>query len=95
MVPWPRGAAHDYVVQLRVLRFEGVADRHDIDLSVLAFGTVGMLPSRDGTGKEKKRWYSDENGVVEMANALETDHAASFEYPRRLDVVEIGDRVDL
>ena len=97
--------------------FEDTAARHDIDLSVLAFGTVGMLPSRDGTGKEKKRWYSDENGVVEMANALETGRllpthwdvwkgltadpsvllhlATSFEYPLRLDVVAIGDRVDL
>jgi L-ascorbate 6-phosphate lactonase len=97
--------------------FDAVADRHDVDVAVLAFGSVGMLPAKDGARRERKRWYSDENGVVEMAAALEADrllpthwdmwkgltadptvlhrHAASFDYPRHLDIVEIGDRIDL
>jgi L-ascorbate 6-phosphate lactonase len=73
----------------------------------------------DGETGESTRtkWYSDENQVIEAANALEIDrllpshwdmwkgltadpttlhhHAASFEYPRELEIAEIGDRVDL
>jgi L-ascorbate 6-phosphate lactonase len=97
--------------------FADVADRYDVDLGVLAFGTVGMVPDGETGEPTRTRWYSDENQVIEAANALEIDrllpshfdmwkgltadptalhrHAASFEYPRTLEVVEIGDRVDL
>jgi L-ascorbate 6-phosphate lactonase len=97
--------------------FEPVGEEYDIDLGVLAFGTVGRI--RDsGTGEpERTRWYNDENQIVEAANHLRLDrllpshwdmwrgltadptvlhhHAASFEYPRRLEIAEIGDRVEL
>ena len=94
-----------------------VGERHAIDLGVLAFGSVGMLPDKETREPERTRWYADENGTVEAANALELDrllpshwdmwrgmtadpsalvhHARSFEYPRRVEQVAIGDRIDL
>jgi L-ascorbate 6-phosphate lactonase len=97
--------------------YGSVADRHDVDLAVLAFGSVGMLPAKDGSGRVRKRWYNDENQVVETAATLEADrllpthwdmwrgltadpaalhhHASSFEHPRRLDVVQVGDSVEI
>jgi len=97
--------------------FEPVGEKYDIDLGVLAFGAVGMIP--DSTTGEPKRtqWYSDENMIIEAANELQLDrllpshwdmwkgmtteptvlhnHAASFDYPKTLQIAEIGDRVDL
>ena len=89
----------------------------DIDVGTLTFGTVGRIYQVDDDEVRVERWYSDENDVVEMANALELDrlipchfdmwkgvrgdpkslfsHSASFEYPRSIDIVEIGDRVDV
>ena len=94
-----------------------VGERHDIDLGVLAFGSYGMIPDKETREPALKRWYADENGVVEAARALQIDrllpshwdmwkgltadpsalvhHARSFEFPERIEVVEIGDRVDL
>jgi L-ascorbate 6-phosphate lactonase len=94
-----------------------VGARHDIDLGVLAFGSVGMIPDRETREPGRTQWYADENGVVEAASALRIDrllpshwdmwrgltadpsalvhHARSFEHPRRVEVVEVGDRVDL
>ncbi|MFB6161560.1 MAG: MBL fold metallo-hydrolase [Haloferacaceae archaeon] len=88
----------------------------DIDLGVLAFGSVGMLADGEG-GRAKKRWYSDENEVVDAADRLRIDrllpthwdvwkgmtadpaalhhHVRSFEFPRRLEVVEAGDRIHI
>ena len=97
--------------------FESIGEDYDIDLGVLAFGTVGMVP--DSTTGEPKRtkWYNDENQIIEAANHLQLDrllpshwdmwrgltadptvlhrHATSFEHPHRLEIAEIGDRVDL
>jgi len=97
--------------------FEGVAERHDLNLGALAFGSVGMIP--DKTTREPKwtRWYNDENQIVEAAATLELDrllpthwdmwkgltadpralhdHVRTFEYPQSLEIVEIGDRVDV
>jgi L-ascorbate 6-phosphate lactonase len=97
--------------------FEEVAERRDVDLAVLAFGSVGMLPAKDGSGLARKRWYNDENQIIETASTLEADrlvpthwdmwrgltadptalhrHASSFDYPRRLDVLEIGDSLEI
>jgi L-ascorbate 6-phosphate lactonase len=97
--------------------FSALADRFDIDLGVLAFGSAGHIPDKETREPERTQWYADENGVVRAANALELDrlvpshwdmwkgltadptvlhhHARSFDYPERLDVVEIGDRIDL
>ncbi len=97
--------------------FTDVADRHDIDVGILAFGSVGRIPDKETREPVRKKWYSDENEIVEAANALELDrlipthwdvwkgltadptalhpHVASFEHPKQLEIVEIGDRIDL
>ncbi|GGN88108.1 MULTISPECIES: MBL fold metallo-hydrolase [Haloarcula] len=97
--------------------FEAVGEAYDIDLGVLAFGTVGMIPDSDTGEPKRTKWYNDENMIIEAANELQLDtllpshwdmwkgmtteptvlhnHAASFEYPRSMEIVEIGDRVDL
>ncbi|AXG06829.1 MBL fold metallo-hydrolase [Haloplanus rubicundus] len=97
--------------------FRSLANRFDIDLGVLAFGSAGRIPDKETREPKRTQWYADENGVVRAANALELDrlvpshwdmwkgltadptvlhhHARSFDYPERLEVVEIGDRIDL
>jgi L-ascorbate 6-phosphate lactonase len=97
--------------------FADVADRFDIDLGVLAFGSAGRIPDKETREPTRTQWYADENAVIRAANALELDrllpshwdmwkgltadptalhhHATSFDYPERLEVVEVGDRVDL
>ncbi|PSP53985.1 MBL fold metallo-hydrolase [Halobacteriales archaeon QH_7_68_42] len=97
--------------------FEPVGERYDIDLGVLAFGTVGNPRDPESGERVRTRWYNDENMVVEAANDLQLDrllpshwdmwkgftteptvlhnHAATFPYPERLEIAEIGDRVDL
>jgi L-ascorbate 6-phosphate lactonase len=97
--------------------FADVAAEFDVDLGVLAFGTVGNIHSVADGETRRTKWYMDENEVVEAANALELDrllpshydmwrgvsgdpkalheHVASHEFPRALEVVTIGDRVDL
>ena len=94
--------------------FEDVGDRYDIDLGILAFGSVGMIPDKETRAPKRTRWYNDENQIVEAAAALQFDrllpshwdmwkgltadptalyeHVRSFEHPRRLEIVEIGDR---
>ena len=97
--------------------FEAVGEEYDVDVAVAAFGSVGMIDDSETGEPERTRWYADENGAIEIANALAADrllpshwdmwkgmtadptalhdHARSFEYPERLEVVEIGDRIDL
>ena len=97
--------------------FVDVGESYDIDLGVLAFGTVGNVPDKETGEPKRTRWYNDENQIVEAAEALQFDrllpshwdmwkvltsdpkvlhhHANSFEHPKRLEIVEIGDRVDL
>ncbi|MFB6153592.1 MAG: MBL fold metallo-hydrolase [Halodesulfurarchaeum sp.] len=53
--------------------FERVGERYDIDLGVLAFGSVGMIPRKNGGEPERTRWYNDENQIVEAAEALQLD----------------------
>ncbi len=97
--------------------FDRIGREYEIDLGILAFGSVGQVPDKETGEPARTRWYNDENQIVEAAAALELDallpshwdmwkgltadptalhhHVRSFEYPRRLEVVEIGDRVDL
>lgn len=97
--------------------FPRIADEFDIDLGVLALGSVGDIVYPDEGSVERTRWYMDENQVIEAANQLQLDrlmpthwdmwrgvgadptalfeHAASFEYPRVLEQIKIGDRVDV
>jgi L-ascorbate 6-phosphate lactonase len=97
--------------------FEAVGESYDIDLGILAFGSVGRILDRESEQAVRTPWYNDENAIIECANTLELDtllpshwdmwkgltadptvlhyHARSFPYPRSLEIVEIGDRVDL
>jgi L-ascorbate 6-phosphate lactonase len=97
--------------------FATIGTTFDIDLGVLAFGTVGNIRYSEDDAVRRTKWYMDENEVADAANALAVDrllpshfdmwrgvagdpnvlheHVASFEYPRVLEVVDIGDRVDL
>ncbi|TYT61158.1 MBL fold metallo-hydrolase [Natrialba swarupiae] len=97
--------------------FERIGGEYDIDVGILAFGTVGRIPDKETGEPKRTRWYSDENQIVEAASDLQLNrlvpshwdmwrgltsdpkvlhhHAKSFEHPGRVDVVEIGDRIDL
>ena len=97
--------------------FGRIGREYDLDLGILAFGTVGTIPDKETREPKRTRWYNDENQVVEAAAALRLDrllpshwdmwrgltadptslhhHAKSFEYPQRLEIVEIGDDVSL
>jgi len=97
--------------------FEALGERYDVDVGVLAFGSVGRIPDKETGELRRTKWYSDENEVVEAASALRVDrlvpthwdmwkgltadptalheHVRGFEHPRRLEVVEVGDRVDV
>jgi L-ascorbate 6-phosphate lactonase len=97
--------------------FADLGERYDLDLGILAFGSVGNIPDKETREPKRTRWYNDENQAVAAAAALQLDallpshwdmwkgltadptalhhHATSYEYPRSLEIVEIGDRVDL
>lgn len=97
--------------------FERIGEEYDIDLGVLAFGTVGNVPDKETGEPKRTRWYNDENQIIEAANALQLEtlcpshwdmwkgltadpkalyhHTNSFDYPATLEIIEIGDRVDL
>lgn len=94
-----------------------VGAEFDIDLGSLTVGTHGRIRDAEAGETSVTQWYSEENDVIEMANALELDrlipchwdmwksvaadpkilheHATSFEYPRCIEPVRIGDRVDV
>lgn len=97
--------------------FAEIGSRYDIDLGVLAFGSVGIMPDRETGESAVTSWYNDENQLVEAAVDLRLDrllpshwdmwkrltadpsmlheHARSFPYPDRLEIVEIGDQLSL
>jgi L-ascorbate 6-phosphate lactonase len=97
--------------------FAALGEQYDIDLGVLAFGSIGNIYDAETDRGERTRWYMDENQVIEAANDLQLqrlfpshwdmwrgvgadpkvlhEHAASFEYPRTVEVGNIGDRIDV
>ena len=99
--------------------FSDIATEFDIDLGVLAYGTVGNIFHTEDNPSETypTDWYNDGEQVVEAANQLDLDrlmpvhwdmwkgvgsdpkivheHAASYEHPRVVEIVSIGDRVDV
>ncbi|WP_042666195.1 MBL fold metallo-hydrolase [Haloferax sp. ATB1] len=97
--------------------FADIGERYDLNLGILAFGTIGNIPDKETGEPIRTKWYNDENQIIEAAGDLDLDrlvpthwdmwkgmtadpkvlhhHAKSFEAPRSLDLVEIGDRVDL
>lgn len=99
--------------------FSGIGDEFDIDLGMVAFGSVGTIvhTEEDPTAAYPTDWYNDASQVIEIANQLELDRlvpvhwdmwrgvgadptaihdvAASRQYPRVVEIVRIGDRLDL
>ncbi|WP_411963540.1 MBL fold metallo-hydrolase [Haloferax sp. YSMS24] len=97
--------------------FTDIGERYDIDLGILAFGTVGNIADKQTGEPVRTKWYNDENQIIEAASDLNLDrllpshwdmwkgmtsdpkvlhhHAKSFAAPQSLELVEIGDRVDL
>ncbi|AGB15966.1 putative Zn-dependent hydrolase of beta-lactamase fold protein [Halovivax ruber XH-70] len=97
--------------------FDRIGESSDIDLGILAFGSVGMIPDKQTREPKRTRWYNDENQIVRAASALQVDsllpthwdmwrgltadptalthHIGSFDYPRRLELARIGDRIEL
>jgi L-ascorbate 6-phosphate lactonase len=53
--------------------FESVGERYDIDVGVLAFGTVGMIDDKETGDPTRTQWYNDENMIIEAANELQLD----------------------
>lgn len=53
--------------------FASVGEAYDIDLGVLAFGTVGMIPDSDTREPQRTKWYNDENMIIEAANELQLE----------------------
>ena len=96
--------------------FSDIGDEFDLDLGVLAFGSVGRIHDKATGETSRTRWYMDENDVIEAANALGLDrlvpshwdmwkgvtadakvlheHAISYPYPKVVERVTIGDRLD-
>ncbi|ADQ67162.1 zn-dependent hydrolase of beta-lactamase fold family protein [Halogeometricum borinquense DSM 11551] len=97
--------------------FEALGEKYDIDLGVLAFGSIGNIDDKETGEPVRTKWYSTENEAVKAASDLQFDrflpshwdmwkgltadptvlhhHAKSFAYPERLEIIEIGDRVEL
>ncbi|GAB3682896.1 MBL fold metallo-hydrolase [Salinarchaeum chitinilyticum] len=98
-------------------RFTEIGETYDVDLGILAFGTIGNIDDKETGAPNRTKWYNTENEIVEAASDLQFDrllpshwdmwrgltsdpkvlhhHAKSFAYPRDLEIVEIGDRVDV
>ncbi|AUG47097.1 MBL fold metallo-hydrolase [Haloarcula taiwanensis] len=53
--------------------FEAIGERYDIDVGVLAFGTVGMIDDKETGEPTRTQWYNDENMIIEAANELQLD----------------------
>ena len=53
--------------------FARIGKEYDIDLGVLAFGTVGMIPDKQTREPKRTRWYNDENQIIEAAATLGFD----------------------
>lgn len=56
--------------------FDGIGDEFDINLGVLAMGSVGRQYFPDADEWRTRKVYMDEDEVVEAANALELDRLA-------------------
>ncbi|MFC3959883.1 MBL fold metallo-hydrolase [Halovivax cerinus] len=53
--------------------FERIGRSYDIDLGILAFGSVGRIPDKQTREPKRTRWYNDENEIVRAANDLRFD----------------------
>ena len=53
--------------------FAQLGDAYDIDLAIVAIGSVGNLYDGEITARQRTRWYCDENQAIEIANLLQAD----------------------
>jgi len=53
--------------------FPALADEFDIDLGILAFGSVGRVPDKETGEPVETKWYSDENEIAAAAEDLALD----------------------
>ncbi|WP_331233332.1 MBL fold metallo-hydrolase [Natronorarus salvus] len=60
--------------------FLDIGEEFDIDLGVLAFGTVGHIHFPEEGETKRTRWYMDENQVIEAANDLRLDRLLPSHY---------------
>jgi L-ascorbate 6-phosphate lactonase len=61
-------------------RFHKIGEEFDIDLGILAFGTVGNIYYPDEDQARETRWYMDESQVIEVANTLQLDRLLPSHY---------------
>ena len=53
--------------------FREVGERYDVDLAVVAFGSVGTIPDKETGEPVETKWYCDENEAVAVARAVDAD----------------------
>ncbi|WP_248515797.1 MBL fold metallo-hydrolase [Salinarchaeum laminariae] len=97
--------------------FAAMGEEYDVDLGILAFGSIGNIDDKETGEPERTKWYNTENEIVDAASDLQFDrllpshwdmwrgltadptalhhHVNSFSHPRDLEIVQIGDRVDV
>lgn len=97
--------------------FDDIGSTYDLDLGVLAMGSVGRQYFPETDEVRTRSVYMDEDEMIAAANALElarlapshygiwkgvganpaalAAHAATFEYPRVVEPIEVGDWVDV
>jgi L-ascorbate 6-phosphate lactonase len=60
--------------------FEEIGEAFDIDLGVLAFGSVGRIYYPEDGESRRTKWYMSENEVIEAANDLRLDRLLPSHY---------------
>lgn len=53
--------------------FSRIAEDFDVDLAVLAVGSVGTIAYPERNTAERTRWYMDENQIIQAAGQLKAD----------------------
>ncbi|WP_224335909.1 MBL fold metallo-hydrolase [Haloprofundus halobius] len=53
--------------------FEDIGEQYDIDLGILAFGSIGNIPNKETGEMVPTKWYSTENEIIEAASSLQFD----------------------
>ena len=53
--------------------FDELGEAYDVDLGILAFGTIGTIDDKETGEPVRTKWYNTENQVVEAASDLQFD----------------------
>lgn len=98
-------------------QFSQIGRRFDIDVGILAYGTVGKFTPDEHSSPERTKWYNNGDQIVKSSNQLKIDclvpshwdmwrgfrsdpkilhhHARDFDYPRDIEIMEVGDAMNL